>query len=112
MYRRQIKKVISNMFYQECERLAREKPTLEKQSAKINILIYKVGKNGVIRPDEAARMLNEPLSQVSGVLRALRKSGLLNESTYFECPSCGNLVYPKDYEQASVSTASMNALNV
>lgn len=88
------------MFYQECERLAREKPALEKLIVKIDILLYKISIDGIIRPDEVARILDEQPSRVSGALKALSEYGLLNDATYFECSSCGNLVSPQDYEEA------------
>lgn len=88
------------MFYPECEHLAREMPALERQISKIDILIYRIGENGIIRPEDSARVLNEPVSQVSGVVKALHERGLLDEAVYFECWSCGNLVDPKDFDQA------------
>lgn len=87
------------MFYQESERLALEKPDLEKLIAEIDVLLYRVGTNGVIRPDELARILNRPQSQVSGILNALSEFELLNSAEYYECQSCGNLVTLDEYQE-------------
>jgi hypothetical protein len=92
--------VISNMFFQECELLALKYPDLEKQIIKIDILLYRVGENGVIRPGEAAAILSESESQVLGILKELFAKGLLENARYIECPHCENLIVPEDFETA------------
>lgn len=88
------------MFYQECERLACEKPALEGSIAKIDALLHRVNKNGLFRPDEIASSLKERPSQVLGILKTLCSYELLREVTYFECSACGNLVSTQDFEES------------
>jgi len=88
------------MFYQECERLANERPVLKELISKIDGVIHSVGLSGVIRPEDIASHLGEKLSQVSGIFSALSDSGLVFEQRFLECPNCYNLIDCESYKKA------------
>jgi S-adenosylhomocysteine hydrolase len=88
------------MFFQECERLVGEFSELKEIIHKIDQMLHEAGPSSVFRPEEIASFLREKPSKVSGIFEILSENGLLHKEKYIECPDCGNLMDPEDYEKA------------
>ncbi len=88
------------MYYQECERLATEQPTLRPLIAEIDQRLHSLGPAAVLRDDEFAAIMKQPADKVTGIFHELSRAGLLREERHAECPFCSMLNSLASYRKA------------
>lgn len=89
------------MYFPECERLAAEQPGLAEDIIRVDSVLHDVQESGgVLRIADVASKLRVRESIVSGIFAELGRAGLLRKENYVECPECGALEDPEEYQTA------------
>lgn len=77
------------MFFTECARLAERHPDLAATIGRVDAQLHEMGTAEVIRPGDFASFMGADPNQVTAILEALARDGVLLSEEMIECPHCG-----------------------